>query len=194
MRIMKICWRRDGFIQWSAGQHMMRILPREQSLALNCKRAIVAAKRVNPNVCPHCQKEIPDNFQGRFCPQCGATRPETIAPKTSTHTTAVVEQTLKPFKINWWIFFAILLAPPLLTLLVAFSTNEHAGADAPPFVAMVGGVLSGIVCGVMLALRLGKTTDTRVLLGILFCVVLGVVCVTLSCFGCLAGGYQLYFH
>jgi hypothetical protein len=149
---------------------------------------------VNPNVCPHCQKEIPDNFNGRYCPHCGAARPETIAPKTSTPTIPVVELTLKPFKINWWIFFAIFLAPPLLTLLAALLTREHAGGDTPPFVAVVGGVSSGIVCGVMLALRVGKTTETRVLLGILFCVVLAVVCVTLSCFGCLAGGYQLMLH
>jgi hypothetical protein len=174
--------------------HVANYRRTEQSLALECKRAIVASKRVNSNVCPHCQKEIPSTFNGRYCPHCGVARPETIAPKASTSTTPVVEQALKPFKINWWIFFAVLLAPPLLTLLAAFSTNEHAGADAPPFVAMVGGISSGIVCGIMLALRLGKTTDTRVLLGILFCVILAVVCVTLSCFGCLAGGYKLYFH
>ncbi len=106
----------------------------------------------------------------------------------------VVEPSLKPIKINWWIFFGVFLAPPLLTMLVAFLGKEQPNEQLSPVVAFFGGAVGGIASGVILALRLGKTTGARVLLGLLFSAVLAVVCITAISFGCLAVGYRFNIH
>jgi hypothetical protein len=145
----------------------------EQSLALKGKPAIVASKHVNPTVCPQCHKDLPQDYKGRYCPDCGE---------------------VLPFKINWWIFFTVFLAPPLLTMLVAFLGREQSNEQLSPVVAFVGGTAGGIASGVMLALRLGKTCGVRFLLGVVFSIVLAIACVTASSFGCLSVGYRLNFH
>ncbi|HWD93217.1 MAG TPA: hypothetical protein VG938_12810 [Verrucomicrobiae bacterium] len=96
--------------------------------------------------------------------------------------------------MKWGIFFAVFLAPPLLTSIVAFVGQEEPNEQLSPLVAVFGGAVGGVVCGIMLALRLGKTSGARVLLGLLFSAVFAVVCITLSCFGCLAVGYRLSLH
>ena len=91
-------------------------------------------------------------------------------------------------RFNAWIFVALLLAPPLLTALVA-SIGDRKG-DLAPGVAVFGGGLAGIIAGVMLGRRVGKETPVRIVLSVVFAVVFAAVCVVMSCFGCLAGGYQ----
>lgn len=151
---------------------------------------------MNPFVCRHCEKDLPENYNGRYCPNCGAVLPEVLIPVTGVMnvpkpTPSVAEEPPSRYKINWWIFFAALLAPPLLTLLVAFLGSGNSNEQVSPMIAFFGGAAGGIASGIMLALRLGRTTGTRILLGILFSAGFAIVCVTLSCFGCLAGGYRL---
>jgi hypothetical protein len=136
--------------------------------------------------CPHCQKTLPENYSASYCPHCGkAVRP--AVPVAG-------DPPLTPIKIHWLIFFVALLGPSVLTMLVAFLTREHSGGDAPVATAFIVGGLGGIASGVMLALRLGSTIGLRILLGLVFSGVLAVVCITLSCVGCLTGGYQLNLH
>jgi hypothetical protein len=99
---------------------------------------------------------------------------------------------LMPVKISWLMFFGVLLAPPLLTLLVAYVTRGQSNQPISPLIALFGGAAAGIGCGIMLALRLGKTLAARVVVGILFSVVFAVVCIMLSFGGCMIGGYELF--
>jgi hypothetical protein len=92
-------------------------------------------------------------------------------------------------RINWLLFFAVLLAPTLLTIVVV-KTGKRS-ADAAVGVALLGGVASGITCGILLGRRVGKSAEARVGLSIVFALILCVVCIGINCFGCLAGGYKL---
>lgn len=134
-------------------------------------------------VCPHCQQALPENYTASYCPHCGGAVP----PPVSTY----VEKRLEPVKISWFIIFGALLAPPLLTLLTALLCRGRSNEGVSPTVGLLGGGAGGIAFGIMLALRLGKTTSARVGMAIVFSVIFMVVCIMLSCFGCLVGGYQM---
>ncbi len=92
--------------------------------------------------------------------------------------------------MNWLLFFAALFAPTIATILLVQTQLK----DPPPVVALFGGGISGIICGVMLGRRLGRTQPSRILLSLLFVLVMGAACVIMNCFGCLASGYKLDFH
>jgi hypothetical protein len=191
MRTTKICWRPEQSSNGAANRFRL-----EQSLALKCRRAIVAAERVHPFFCRHCQQDLPENYKGRYCPACGAVLPEVLIPATGIMnvpkpTPPVTEPAVKQFKINWWIFFAALLAPPLLTLIAAYLNKGQANEGVSPGIGLFGGAAGGIICGVLLALRTRKTTAAKVALAVLLSVALGIVCIMLSFFGCMVGGYVL---
>src|SRR5262245_19568007 len=94
-------------------------------------------------------------------------------------------------RFRWWIFLAVLLSPTVLTCLsVLFMTRK---GDAPPVIALLGGGAAGIACGAMLGGRFGTTAGTKIALGIVFAVILGIACIGMSCFGCLVSGFQLNF-
>jgi hypothetical protein len=125
--------------------------------------------------------------------------PEVLIPATGVMnvpkpTPPIAEQAPKPFKIKWWIFFAALLAPPLLTLMAAYLNKGQANEGVSPVIGIVGGAAGGIICGVLLALRMQKTIAARVVLAVLLSAVLGIVCIMLSFFGCMVGGYVLKFE
>ena len=94
-------------------------------------------------------------------------------------------------KINWPMFFAVMLAPAVVTI-VAILLGAKQG-DTAPTIAVLGSVGSGIICGTMLGRRFGGTGGTKILLGIVFAFVMGAACVAMSCFGCLTSGYKLNF-
>lgn len=95
-----------------------------------------------------------------------------------------------PRRLNWFIFLVAIFLPTIATVLAV----QMKAKDLAPAVAMIGGGLSGIVGGVLLALRFGKTSGGRLAIGFGLAVVLSVACVTMNCFGCLASGYSLNFH
>src|SRR5690242_13965829 len=130
--------------------------------------------------CPHCQKPLPQNYTASFCPHCGGAI-------EYPHIPVPASPPLPPVKVNWFLFFAVLLAPPLLTLITAFVSREQRGQSVSPVIALFGGAIAGIVCGIMLARRVGRTGSARILLGFLFSGIFAVVCITLSLFGCLGG-------
>jgi len=93
-------------------------------------------------------------------------------------------------KLNWLVLLAQLFIPTIATVIVV----QFHGVDAAPFMAFFGGIGSGLVAGIMLGLRIGRTTGTRVALSCVFTVVLGAACVGMNCFSCLASGYKLDFR
>jgi len=93
---------------------------------------------------------------------------------------------------SWRAFFVILFAPPILTALT--TTFITRAGDAAPAVATCASAVAGILCGVMLGRRVGKTAYERIGFGILLTAIITVACITMSCFGCLASGYELSFH
>ncbi len=97
-----------------------------------------------------------------------------------------------PAKTNWLVFFAVLLAPVILSCIAGGLDKPNGGVS--PMLALVGGGAAGIVCGVMLGRRLGKTAGRKIFFGIVFSIVMAVVGIGLNCFGCLAGGYQMNLH
>ena len=128
--------------------------------------------------CPHCQKELPENYGAAWCPFCGQ--------NFSAH----ANSSLPPARLNWWVFFAILLAPGLLALLGALLKVEALSVASPLF----GGPIAGIICGILLARRIGRTLQARIGLGFLFVALLGFLSFALGFTGCMAGGFQMNFH
>jgi hypothetical protein len=127
--------------------------------------------------CPFCQKELPANHGGAYCPACGNDLP--LPPG--------VARPLDPGqKISWPWFFVCLFAPVLLTMLSARLSSQAAGVAV--LIVLLGGPVSGGMCGVMLSRRLGRTTESRVLLGMLLVPVMMAVCVVMNFFGCVAAG------
>lgn len=101
---------------------------------------------------------------------------------------------IAPVKIRWSVFFLVLLAPALLTIIASFLGRNHENEPVSAIIAFFGGIAAGITCGVMLAMRIGRTVSGRIGFGLLFACIFVVVCVTLNFFGCMAGGYQLRFQ
>src|SRR5262249_52156546 len=98
--------------------------------------------------CPYCQSVLPDGQAG-VCPSCGrelkAPPPIGVAPA------------LAPVRINWLLFFAVLLAPPLLSLVVARGGRDTEGLAIGT--ALLGGGVAGLICGVWLGRCLGRTIE-----------------------------------
>lgn len=94
-------------------------------------------------------------------------------------------------RLNWLLFALALFTPTVLTILLTMAGGQKGGAAVG--MALVGGGISGVVCGGMLGWRLGSTPQRRITLGILLACVLVVACVGMNCMGCLASGYRLDF-
>ena len=138
--------------------------------------------------CPHCHKVLPEKYPATYCPHCGAAIVvEESVPKAGYPSVA-------PVRIRWPIFFGVLLAPALVTLLASFLGRAHTNDSPSAFIAFFGGIAAGIACGIMLAFRVTKTVPNRIGFGFLFSCVFVVICVTLNFFGCMVGGYQLRFN
>src|SRR6266567_2191740 len=90
-------------------------------------------------------------------------------------------------RLNRALFLGVLLAPAALTLLAASLIPGDYNIGVASLVGFVGGGISGVHCGWTLGQRLGKTERQQTVLGILLAVVLAIVCISMSCFGCLAG-------
>ncbi|MSU57497.1 MAG: hypothetical protein EXS35_04835 [Pedosphaera sp.] len=125
------------------------------------------------NHCPACKKEITPGAgdESQSCPHCGFA--------------LVARDQQRP--LNGWIFFPLLLAPPVIGLLGALARIEALAIGGPVF----GGGLAGIVCGIMLARRVGRMPGMQVALAFLFVPLLGFVSFILGFFGCMLGGFQI---
>jgi len=93
---------------------------------------------------------------------------------------------------NWLIFWIALLAPAIGSC-IGGALDSRNGSVAP-LITLVGGGVAGIICGSMLGRRLGKIQGAKFVLGIILALVMIVVCVGMSCFGCLVTGCQMRFN
>lgn len=89
-----------------------------------------------------------------------------------------------PRRLNWLWFMVALLLPPVVTMLVMMSGKP---GDASAFVAFGGSPMGGLVCGLLLARRVTRTTTGRVLATLGFTVLFGAVIFCLCFAGCLVG-------
>ena len=78
----------------------------------------------------------------------------------------------------------ILFASVVLTIVTVQVMPKF--SDAPAVVALFFGTASGVLCGIRLGRWLGKSLESRIGLGILLSLIMVVVCVGMSCFGCIA--------
>ena len=97
-----------------------------------------------------------------------------------------------PQRFRGWLFTAVLLAAPVLTILAALAFPKN--QDLAPSVAMCGSVITGIVAGMMLGRRFGRNLSAQISLSFVFAVIMVPVCFVMSCFGCVVGGFQLNLH
>jgi hypothetical protein len=134
--------------------------------------------------CPHCQKELPQNYSTAFCPFCG----ETIGAKAD----ALASSEISPRKRFFWGWLFLVLAAPAIVdfLLVAIFSNFDQAANLMVLVALGGSPVAGLV-GAILLVRWqtngddSKSTDaTKV---ILFAVLFSVISFALCFAGCAAG-------
>lgn len=128
----------------------------------------------NPIKCPGCGEQVQFVYhpEGQdSCPNCGG--PPPTQPPSG--------------KFNWLLFLGVLLAPAMLSLGGAIGKIDGLAVGTP----LVGGAIAGLLCGIYLARRVGRTSASRLWLGFLFVGVFACVSFMLSFFGCLLGGYQL---
>jgi hypothetical protein len=93
-------------------------------------------------------------------------------------------------RINWFVFLLVLLAPALLSAIGAQIKSDGLAVGG----VFAGSPVAGIFCGVLMGRRFGRTTGSRIVLGIVFTIVFGAVSFVLSCFGCSLGGFNLKIH
>ena len=89
-----------------------------------------------------------------------------------------------PGRFNAVLFFTILLAPGLLTLLSAQTKAE----SFTQFFPLIGGGIAGIFCGVVLAFRSASSIAGRIICSILFIPLLALVSLGMGVLGCSLGG------
>jgi hypothetical protein len=95
-----------------------------------------------------------------------------------------------PRRTNWLVFFSLLLAPAVLTLLAASAKADGLAVAC----SLIGGGLAGIACGTMLARQLGRTQGNKILLGVVFAVLFGSLSFGLGFAGCMVGGFKMDFR
>jgi hypothetical protein len=136
--------------------------------------------------CPHCQKELPENYLAMWCPFCGKNLLPEVEPSRE----------LPPIKFNWRLFSVALLSPALLTLVSAAAArflilSQPRNESVSPWVGLIGGAIGGVMCGVMLGFQASRNLSIRIMLSILMSVIMMAVCILLCFFGCSVGGYQM---
>jgi hypothetical protein len=148
---------------------------------------IIVALKLISMTCPHCHENLPADYASPWCPYCG---------KNLATPTALPGKTVsagRKFKVR--LFVGALLLPPSLTLLSAavmrfiLSPNSD-NENISPFIGLVGGVGGGIICGVLLG-SLFRHPGLRVIFSFLLSLIMIGLGITLCCFGCTLGGYQL---
>jgi hypothetical protein len=118
-------------------------------------------------ICPHCQKEMPENYGAAYCPYCG----RDLLP--------IQNSTAGLLKAKWLVFFAVLLAPAVLSL-IGIALNI---GSLMVFATFGGSLIAGKICSAILDEEHGYSTAARWL------VAAGLAAVSFFlCFGgCMAG-------
>jgi hypothetical protein len=91
-------------------------------------------------------------------------------------------------RFRWLLFLAVMLSPVVLTVLTVL-LGARSGETAP-MIAVFGGGAAGIICGILLGRWLGKTMPAKIIISLLFALTMVVVCIGMSCGGCLASNYD----
>lgn len=126
--------------------------------------------------CLGCGQEVERQSGATNCPQCG----KSLAPETTRR------------KMNWLVFFAVLLAPVVLTILaVRFSDAKGKAAEN---VVGISSIICGIISGTMLGYSVGKTTRSKLELSFLYAMLFAVLDVGMSTIGCCASGGDINIH
>lgn len=119
--------------------------------------------------CPHCQTQLPENYEGASCPSCGhalLTQPESKSPNA----------TRQDKLVHWAIFWAAFFGAPILCLL----GSAHIG----PMILFLP-ILGAVVAGFSLAKIFAKTPQTFVAYGVLLTIGVLVIYVGIIFVGCL---------
>jgi hypothetical protein len=139
-------------------------------------------------ICPHCQRELPENYSTAGCPFCGKDLSvENLKPSPE----------LPTGNFNGRIFLCALLFPPLLTLISATAMglifSHPINESVSPLIALVSGAIGGVICGTMLGFQASEKLPARIIISILMSAIMVVICIMLCMFGCIFGGYEKRF-
>jgi hypothetical protein len=132
--------------------------------------------------CPHCQKELPQNYSAAFCPFCGeAIEAKGEAPASSENPPR------KRFFWGWW--FLVVAIPAIVNfLLTAIFSNSDQAANLMVLATFGGSPVAGLVSAILMVRwernDYGSASITKVILvSILFSVISFGLCFV----GCAAG-------
>src|SRR5258705_10069169 len=89
--------------------------------------------------------------------------------------------------LNWPLIIALLIGPAVLALIGALTKNDAIATGS----SLGGGLISGMIFGVLMARRFGKSVLSRIVLGLCWAVVFGILVVGISFLGCSIGGFKL---
>lgn len=131
--------------------------------------------------CSHCQKELPENYSGDYCPFCG----ESAAAKAGG---AAPPQNVPGRRFSWWLFFLVLAAPAILDfVLISFFSSSNFALNLMALATFAGSPVAGLV-GAVLLVRWQSERDglesSGIPRGILFFALFSVVSFALCFVGC----------
>jgi hypothetical protein len=122
--------------------------------------------------CPHCQKELPANYEAGWCPFCGRDlKPGQANPPS--------QRAFESNYVSWPKFFIVLLAPAVACFL---ALAVDVGGLAV-ILGLFGALISGLMCArmIMEGVNLAGSKKALAYLGLAF-----LLC-CLSCFLCFIG-------
>jgi hypothetical protein len=124
--------------------------------------------------CPHCQKELPENYGANWCSFCGKDlATDKIFPKDKSGIQRL------PTKG----FFISLLAPAIVSFTALLLHVEFIAA----FAGIFGILVSGFVCAILYVRSLNPTGFKRAFLNLFFIAAFCFLSFALSGLGCVAG-------
>ena len=119
--------------------------------------------------CPHCQQLLPTGYSEPSCPICG----------TDLRGISLAE--LNRPRVNGPMLIAVLLAPVVLTMIVATLGWENLTVTC----ILLASLTAGIVSGVMLSrIYTGHGIGGRIVMALFLSVVLTIVCLATCFVGC----------
>jgi hypothetical protein len=86
-------------------------------------------------------------------------------------------------RVNWFLLLGFLIGPALLALIGALAKIDFIAVGSP----LIGGGIGGIICGMIMGRRYGKTMLAKIVIGIGSAILFACVSLGISFVGCALG-------
>jgi hypothetical protein len=129
--------------------------------------------------CPHCQKELPENYSSTDCPYCGE--------NMTGNAEAGSSQNTPTRRFPWFWFFLVLAAPAILNFVLAsFAANSIEVANVILGLTFAGSPAAGIAGAILFGRWKRDSSNSRINV-VALAVLLSVLSFGLCFVGCAAG-------